>query len=415
MIRYFLPLITVLACNMNTKDEFSSYSEDEPSGYSSTEPGSEPSSEWEDSYTEDTASGEPDEGETAESENSPNSAGQLTAGEWNDIENWDFWLDLINNPESEFFEYPQAWGFSPNQRVQFSLFDGTKPAVDTKLSMLDSNGDVIWRSRTNNHGIAQLYPTLLNNNIGPYSIEIETREGLIEYGENFSLPINKSLAMEIEALPVQKILDVMFVIDTTGSMCDELSYLQAELQSVLSESKAIFQENALLRSSVNFYRDHGDEYVTRSFEFSENLTDINTQLNSQECGGGGDFPEAVAEALEDAIEGHSWSSSAQSRLLFLVLDAPPHNDTQSLSKIYSSIQKASEKGIQIIPIASSGIDKNTEFFLRSIDIASNGTYVFLTNHSGIGGDHLKASVGDFEVRPLNELLIDLILDASVIE
>lgn len=407
MIRYFLPILTLLACNADNKSNYSSYAEYE-SGYGYSEPSYDDDYDWEESYSEDTGM----DGE--ESEETP-AAGQLTAGEWNDIEHWDFWLDLTANPDSEFFQFPHQWGLYPDQKVEFSLFDGDKPAVDTKLRMLDHNGDIIWKSRTNNHGIAQLFPTMLTEHQGPYSVEIETQDGIFTYGEQFSLPVHKSLAMEIEALPTQKIMDIMFMIDTTGSMCDELSYLQAELESVLTESKEIFQENALLRSSVNFYRDHGDDYVLRSFEFSDSISTINTQLNEQSCGGGGDFPEAVAEALDNAILGHSWSPSAQARILFLVLDAPPHNDPESRSLFHNAVQKAAEKGIQIIPVASSGIDKDTEFFLRSIDIATNGTYVFLTDHSGIGGEHLKASVGDFEVRPFNELLIDLILDASIIE
>jgi len=376
--------------------------------YEPSEAYPEPSSEYEEDIGEDIE--EEGEGEETELE-----AGTLTAGEWNDIENWDFWLSLIDDPESDYYQFPQNWGFSPNQKVQFTLYDAEKPAIDTALHLFDANGEAVWKSRTNNRGVAQLFPTFFDDNTGPFSLYIETRDGLIEYSESFSLPVNKSLSMEIGALPSEKIIDLMFVVDTTGSMCDELSYLQTELQAVINESQMMFNNQTQLRTSVNFYRDHGDDYVTRSFPFSENIDTVVSQLQEQDCGGGGDFPEAVTEALTDAIDGHSWSPSAQARIMFLVLDAPPHDNAQSLTQIQSAIESAAEKGIQIIPIASSGLDKDTEFFLRSIDIATNGTYVFLTDHSGIGESHLKASVGEFEVRPLNDLMVDLIVEASITE
>jgi hypothetical protein len=67
-----------------------------------------------------------------------------------------------------------------------------------------------------------------------------------------------------------------------------------------------------------------------------------------------------------------------------------------------------KKGIKIIPVAASGVDKNTEFMLRFFAIATSGTYVFLTNDSGIGGDHIQASVGEYEVEQLNDLIVRLI-------
>jgi hypothetical protein len=54
------------------------------------------------------------------------------------------------------------------------------------------------------------------------------------------------------------------------------------------------------------------------------------------------------------------------------------------------------------------VDKPTEFFLRFIALATDGTYVFITNHSGIGNDHIAATVGDYKVELLNELMIRLV-------
>ncbi len=69
------------------------------------------------------------------------------------------------------------------------------------------------------------------------------------------------------------------------------------------------------------------------------------------------------------------------------------------------IKKAAEKGIKIIPVSASGVNKDTEFLFRFFAVATNGTYVFITNNSGIGGDHIEATVGDYEVELLNDLMV----------
>ncbi|MGO4376125.1 VWA domain-containing protein, partial [Paenibacillus sp. MCAF20] len=53
-------------------------------------------------------------------------------------------------------------------------------------------------------------------------------------------------------------------------------------------------------------------------------------------------------------------------------------------------------------------DVDTEYLLRFMAIASGGTYLFLTDDSGIGGDHLEPAVGEYEVKLLNDLLVEVI-------
>ena len=94
--------------------------------------------------------------------------------------------------------------------------------------------------------------------------------------------------------------------------------------------------------------------------------------------------------------------------MFLVLDAPPHDDEQIKQQVREEIRLAAEKGIRIIPVAASGIDKSTEFLLRSFSLATDGTYIFITDDSGVGDPHLKPTVGEYQVEKLNDLLVRLI-------
>ena len=70
---------------------------------------------------------------------------------------------------------------------------------------------------------------------------------------------------------------------------------------------------------------------------------------------------------------------------------------------------AASKGIKIITVASSGIDKKTEYFFRSQSILTAGQYVYLTDHSGIGETHLEPTIKEeLPVEYLNACLSRLI-------
>ena len=91
--------------------------------------------------------------------------------------------------------------------------------------------------------------------------------------------------------------------------------------------------------------------------------------------------------MEKALQDLSWEEGNYARLAFLLLDAPPHHNQEVMESIRKSIETYAANGIKLIPIAASGVDKNTEFLLRLMAIFTDGTYVFITNHSGIGNDH----------------------------
>ena len=201
--------------------------------------------------------------------------------------------------------------------------------------------------------------------------------------------------------------DVLFAVDATGSMGDEIQYLKSELLDVLDRAKDI---NATLNLRVGsvFYRDENDEYLTRVSPFSADLEETLQFIGEQQANGGGDYEEAVHTALNTAITQLSWSDNARARLIFLLLDAPPHHTDAIVSDLHDIIRDAAAKGIKIIPISASGVNKDTEFLFRFFATATNGTYVFITNDSGIGGDHIEATVGEYEVELLNDLIVRLI-------
>lgn len=355
-----------------------------------------------------TTSGEPGDKEEIAQNTAPiPKPGQLTAGVWSDLVNWEFWTNLLNN--QEWSDYQNKWMVFPIRRVTVVVKDGDKLVNDAKVVLMGKSGKTLWTAKTSNKGQAELFSGMFDKQgEAPYSITVEAN------GQNKTIEIEQQaqgtpITVELASGSGESdILDLMFVVDTTGSMGDELEYLKVELKNVVERVKNENHNNINIRVSSNYYRDHGDEYVVRSFPFTNNIDEVMKQINNQSANGGGDFEEAVEEALDDALNKHTWSEKAKARLLFLVLDAPPHNTKEIVEKLHKLIQTAAEKGVRIIPVASSGIDKNTEFLLRYFSVSTGGTYVFLTNHSGIGNGHIEPTIGQYEVEFLNDALVRIV-------
>lgn len=335
--------------------------------------------------------------------------GQLTAGEWRDLDHWPFWLGLMR--DQQWSRLQAYWGFYPTERLAVHVASAEQDVADAQLVLKNAQGRTVWETRTDAQGQADVFFKLLGEAPGPYNLTV-TAAGSTETVANVSPGTDQVLEVELLTSVVpSNTLDLMFVVDTTGSMGDELEYLKVELQDVIDRVEAAGQQTLNLRLSVNFYRDHGDEYVVRSFPFSTDVPAVLAQLAAQRSDGGGDYPEAVEMALENAIDHHQWSSQARARLLFLILDAPPHHQQDILQTLQNVTRSAARQGVRIIPVASSGIDKETEFLLRFLGISTGGSYVFLTDDSGVGNDHLEPTVGQYEVELLNDLLVRMIGEA----
>lgn len=337
--------------------------------------------------------------------------GQLTASEWSDLYNYDFYKSLFessqDSPTGIFGEYYSKGYVDTLNLIIVHVHHETVPIVGAKVELSSDGQEVIYCAITDVFGNAYLFPK--TDQLDSISnIEVSFDNQSVSHDYTYSEEFNV-LDFDIDSTNSHEdIIEIMFVIDTTGSMGDEIIYLKAEVDDVISEVSTL-NPNAVIKLALLFYRDQGDAYVTRYFDFTTNINSQKTALGQQNATGGGDFPEAVATALDEAVN-KNWSDSNSTKLIIHVLDAPPHDNQVSMSLYCNALKTASEKGIRIIPVASSGIDKYTEYLLRNEAMLTGGTYVFLTNHSGIGNDHIEATVGDVEVEYLNQLLVRLITE-----
>jgi CarboxypepD_reg-like domain/Secretion system C-terminal sorting domain/von Willebrand factor type A domain len=323
----------------------------------------------------------------------------LTAGEVNDFNKWKMWEDFNEN---EFKTFSQLWGVATNKRYSVQLTDKKHNAVINEAIYLVSKAskDTVWKAYTDNTGKAELWAGFFRNNIEQEDYFISDKYGnavnhpsLFSNGVNL-LVVNKSCQFSDD-------VDIAFVVDATGSMSDEIEFLKLELEDVIRSTMEKYQSLTLHAASV-FYRDKGDEYLAKSVAFNDDLLKALNFIKLQSAGGGGDYPEAVDDALSMALDSLQWNRDTRTKLLFLILDAPPHNEAKE--RIQQLTLKAAAIGIRIVPIACSGTDKSTEFLLRSMALATNGTYTFLTDHSGVGNKHIEPTTDKYEVELLNNLL-----------
>ncbi|HAM99922.1 MAG TPA: hypothetical protein DCQ26_15070 [Marinilabiliales bacterium] len=333
-------------------------------------------------------------------------SGQITAGEWNDMKNWDFWLNLQQN--TEFNTATRSWTFFPFQRYCFQVTDANHQPVVNCHIQLKKNGTAVWESKTDNRGMAELWNQLFiaEQTEEPLSATASYQNTTIDLETVRSYaPDTNKVTLPLATTPPTQV-DIHFMVDATGSMGDELEYLKVELKDVISRINTQYPNLSFRYGSV-FYRDKGDEYLTRKEAFNTDKEVLLSFINNQFANGGGDYPEAVHDALSASIFEQDWGTENKASLCFVLLDAPPHEEPQVIS-INQYTQAAAAKGIKLIPITASGIDHPTEFLTRSLALATNGTYIFITGHSGIGGEHLEPTVGEYQVEFLNQLLIRVI-------
>lgn len=330
--------------------------------------------------------------------------GLVTAGEWNDLDNWNFYQKtLMKEP---FKGFPDDWQMYTNHRIAVAITAKNKPAANATVTLF-RNDTPIWTAKTDNLGRAELW-------VGAFQKEKELNTALLRLKVNeqwvSTAAISETQLNRIaldEALPSPtNLVQIAFMVDATGSMGDELEFLKMDLKKVINEVQKTNNQLKISTATV-FYRDEGDEYVVKHSPFTEDINQTTEFISQQRADGGGDFPEAVDKALVQ-LNQLQWQPEARTRIAFLVLDAPPHNKPAVINSIQYSVKTAAASGIKLIPVVASGIDKTTEFLMRFIAMYTNGTYVFITDHSGIGNKHLEPSVGEYQVEKLSDLMVRLI-------
>jgi hypothetical protein len=147
--------------------------------------------------------------------------------------------------------------------------------------------------------------------------------------------------------------DVVFAIDTTGSMKDDIARLRKEWIPRLIDDLKVFGN---IRLGLLLYRDYGEsgynykDIPVKFYDFTSDVKEFEKNLNGFKIIGneGGDIPEAVYEGLYGALDFYKWDPDAV-RKVILIGDAEPHPTPRGTKKYTKALvqQLAAEKGITI--------------------------------------------------------------------
>lgn len=176
-----------------------------------------------------------------------------------------------------------------------------------------------------------------------------------------------------ESPPAAVRLDVVFAIDATGSMGDEIEQVKEHLRST-ARSITAATPRPDVRFGIVVYRDRGDAEHTRVVPLTRNLDAIHGTLANLVADGGGDTPEDVDAGLDLAIRSMTWDPGA-AHLLFLVGDAGPQDYGLDRAQL---LREARQKEIRITTIQASGMGGDGVEYFRHWANATGGVAEVLT-------------------------------------
>jgi hypothetical protein len=214
-------------------------------------------------------------------------------------------------------------------------------------------------------------------------------------------------------LPDAQTIDVAFILDTTGSMTEEINAMRDTLEKVASSLGTI---GVRPRVGLVEYKDRGDAFVTRTHQMTTDVAGLQARIAALQATGGGDTPEHVNEAVRVAVRTLKFKPESIARLVFLIGDAPPHLDYSNDEGYVKAMQEANHAGIQFFSIAASGMDELGQVVFRQLAQYTGGTHMFVLRggagpqstgggdpRSSCGGTHTDYTSGNLDALILSKV------------
>lgn len=337
-------------------------------------------------------------------------AAPLRAGDTDDNDRFD-----------DYQEYLRSFYSSPGIRADISeryiltvRNERQQPVLDANVQIFDG-AQQVFAGQTYAGGKTIYLPRAIGNEPQGQNLRVVVQKGNSTAEATLSRGQNADLTFDLPgaaALPDTPRLDVVFLLDATGSMGDEINQIQQTVTSIAQRIDR-FEPHPEIRFGLVSYRDRGDDYVTRSSQFTPDVIAFQQELQLVVAAGGGDEPEALNEALHVAVQEMNWRDDAI-RLVFLVADAPPHLDYPNDYNYVNEAQVAVARGIKIYPIAASNTDGTAEYVFRQLAQQTLAHFIFLTYQPGMNegapGDSTERHVDPdtFTVDRLDDIVVQTV-------
>ncbi|MBI4726429.1 carboxypeptidase regulatory-like domain-containing protein [candidate division TA06 bacterium] len=335
----------------------------------------------------------------------------MKAGSNDDNKQFNYYLGYL-----ERFQHIRAAKVDVSGRVVFTVTDADgRPIANCPLAIKDGQGAVLARRKTYADGRAMFFTTE-KSDFKRQDLEVAATGNQETVAQRFSHNGKSLIELKFKQrrptfnnVP----LDVVFLLDCTGSMGDEIARLKSTLQ-VINFQVSQLPSKPAVRFGMVQYRDRGDEYVTRVTPFTAGIDKFQKALDAVSAGGGNDEPEDLQSGLKDAVTGMAWRDDA-CKLVFLVADAPPHLDYRDQTYGYGDAMRgAAASAIKIITVGASGLNDQGEYVFRQLSQYTMGQFIFLTygetgEVSGGGTAAVSHHTGsNFQTENLDAIIVRII-------
>ncbi|MEO8287528.1 MAG: vWA domain-containing protein [Chloroflexota bacterium] len=350
---------------------------------------------------------------TGKSYNQQNQAPPLTAGQVDDNAKFADYIDYLRTYGRDNY-MGSVEPVDVSQRLFVRVLDGSQqPVAGARVQLFDGSKQV-FDGRTVSDGRILFFPSAAG------ATQAQQFHAVISRGQS-TVEATVQAGTTEQIVPLTGLtdnngpvgIDLVFLLDATGSMGDEIGKIKATVGSIASRIEQMPGSSAP-RFGLVAFRDRGDDYVTRSWNFTSNIEEFSSNLSNVNAGGGGDTPESLNEGLHEAINLPGWadtSTGRRLRLIVLVGDAPPHTDYANDYSYTALVQDAVAAGIKIFPVGASNLDGAGEYVFRQLAEMTQGQFVFLTYANGVSGSpglSTDKHVEDFTVQNLDALIVNLV-------
>jgi len=329
---------------------------------------------------------------------------RMTAGEVDDNAKFDEFKTFLRERNKFYLEPVDV-----SERLFVRILDeDNKPLANTEVDFKVGN-EVVFTGKTYSDGWTLFHPRSVPASAQATEFGIEVRNGQMSH--SYTLQRGDKERFEFR-VPVKRVtpsrakLDLVFLLDTTSSMADEIERLQQTIIGIADDVSKL-GSNPEVRFGLVLYRDDSDEYISKVYPFESDVATFQQLLAQVEASGGGDLPERLEVGLHRSVNEMDWRADA-TRLVFMVADAAPHNRDQNEFSYSHDAMVAASKAIKVYPIASSGLSDDGEYVFRQIAQLTMARFIFLTyGASGTETPH-DIAPNSFQPETLDKLVVRIV-------